>query len=201
MCIALLNCTTAPERLASVMKPVAKLDVDFSRIVVVKSSERQAVVNQQVAIGDVERVQRNGKSLAEVLSEREINLRVAGQVSAGMLRIGRTIREARAVVDIRRNVTLPRKLRVEADVERIALVMIERGIARRNLAGCGICGIEADEAAGDRSRALSDLIRVGEMNVRAIPESRRTNRRLPVPRMRAAAIVTGLKTSDSPILL
>ena len=44
---------------ASVMKVVAELYIDLRRVVVMESAEREAIINQHMAIGDVERVDRH----------------------------------------------------------------------------------------------------------------------------------------------
>src|SRR5208282_4114040 len=150
------NCTPAPKRRESVMKPIAKLRVDFARAVVVKSAKRQTVVDQQMTIGDVERSHRHGIFLAKFLAERKIDLGMAGEIRVRKLRVRRAVREAGAVIDITRRERMPGKTGVCAHVERVALVVFERGETGRRLAGrCR--GWNADQSAGDRSRALSHL--------------------------------------------
>ena len=45
-----------PHETASVVEAVAQFDVDFARVVVVKAAEGDAVVDEQAAIGDVQRI-------------------------------------------------------------------------------------------------------------------------------------------------
>ncbi len=52
------------------MKSPAQFNEYFARVVVVESAEGQAVVNQQVAIGDVERGDGGGEPFAEGFAER-----------------------------------------------------------------------------------------------------------------------------------
>ena len=69
-----------------------------------KSAERQAVINQKVAISNIESIHRDRKLLPEIFSESEIDLCMSGQVRAGKLRVGRTIGKTRAVINVRRDV-------------------------------------------------------------------------------------------------
>src|SRR5271166_4754148 len=65
---------------------------------------------------------------------------------------------------------MPGKVRIETEVERIALIVIDRRKSRRDV---------EDQAAGDRRSGLGDLIGVGEMELAPMPEIRRMQCKLP----------------------
>ena len=63
---------------ALVVEPPAKLDVDLSRIAEMEPAKRQAVVDQQVPVRNIQRGQGNGVFLSEAFPE--------GNVEGGVLR-------------------------------------------------------------------------------------------------------------------
>ena len=73
----------------SIVKPVAKLDVDLPRVVPVEAAEGQTVVDQ-MAVGHVQRIHRSRKPVAELLPQRKIEGGVLGQVVRGW--VGQTQR-------------------------------------------------------------------------------------------------------------
>ena len=82
------------------MKAVAEFDVDFAGIVPVEAAEGLAVVEIDAAIGHVQRVQRRGEALPEILADREIESCVLRQVVSGIWVPRKSIAETRAVVDV-----------------------------------------------------------------------------------------------------
>src|ERR1700728_17617 len=149
------------------MKSPAELRVDLARIIEMKSAESKAVVDQQMAVVDIQRVHGDGKALAEILSGRQIELRVAGQVWIGELRIGRSVRKPRAVVKVSRHERLPRQIGHGTEVKGVALIVIERAPSGRRRHS-------DDQATGERSLRLRHLIGISEMNLRTLPQTRRT---------------------------
>ncbi len=51
------------------MKPVAQLDKDFPRIQIVSAAERKAVVQQNPPIGNIDSLDAQRESIAELLAE------------------------------------------------------------------------------------------------------------------------------------
>src|ERR1035438_8424138 len=74
----------APQPWLSVVEPEAQFDKDFARIIPVEAPEGSAVVEFDPPIGDLQRVQRGGDALAEVLPQRQIAGRIPGQIAAGI---------------------------------------------------------------------------------------------------------------------
>src|SRR5580704_10728712 len=105
---------------ASIAKPVVDLTVDLPRIVVVKAAEGQAIVQQQMPVGQVQSRYGGGQAFPERLAECQINARMARQ----MVRRWGTVGKARAVVHIHGRKRLPGKIRVKARIQRVSLVMI-----------------------------------------------------------------------------
>src|SRR5271167_2661692 len=97
------------------MEAVADLAVHLSRIVEVKSSEGQAVVNQEMAIENIKGVNRDGESLTEGFTRGKIHGGVAGQMRGrrrNQIReiAGGAVGEARSVVHVAGKRGLPWKL-------------------------------------------------------------------------------------------
>src|ERR1700740_1535236 len=115
-----------------------------------EAAESDAVIKFDAAIGDVDGVQRRGKAFAEIFAERKIESRVPGQISAGIRLTGKCIGESGAVINIGGSVGVPGKSNIAAEVEGVALIVIER----RESGGRGKIG----ETAGDGSAALGNLL-------------------------------------------
>src|SRR5260221_12003013 len=92
------------------------------------------------------------------------------------------VREARAVIDVRRSVSARRQCVLAAQMQRIALVMIEQKKAR------GRRSARTDQAANDAAEAKSELIGIGEIELRAVADPWRTQRQLPAIDSRALYI-------------
>src|SRR5258708_7826601 len=108
------------------MEAIAQLDVNFPRVIPVEAAERLAVVKIHPAIRDIQGVQGCRESVVEILAEGEIEVRVVGQMVSGIRRVRKGIAEAGAVVTIRGEKRPPRKIDFTAEVEGIALVVVER---------------------------------------------------------------------------
>lgn len=162
------------------MKAIAELDVDLPGIVEVKSSERQAVVQQDAAIGHIQRGQRHlvFLALAEAFPQRQVKGGVLRQVIARILRVRRSIRESRAVVDVRRGENMPWKNRVDPGVQRVSLIVVDSRESRIRLASVRSRG-GTNQATRERRGVLGNLIRVGDMRLGAVPQTRRPQRDLP----------------------
>src|SRR5689334_7308795 len=122
------------KRITSVMKLVAEFDVDLARIVVMKSAEGQAVVNQKMTVRNVQCIYGDREFLAEVLAQRKIDRGVSRKVWVRELSVGRSIRECRAVVDIRRREQSPWKVCIETYIQRVSLIVIKGGKSGLRLA-------------------------------------------------------------------
>src|ERR1700687_3699556 len=111
-------------RCSLVVEAVAHLAVYLEGIVEVHAAKGEAVVDQQVAVGDVQRTQRRGESFSKRLAHGKIERSVRRQI------IGRRISvlEAGTVVHISGQVCRSRQLDVKADVQRVPLVVIERKV-------------------------------------------------------------------------
>src|SRR5260370_38286507 len=86
---------------------------------------------------------------------------------------GIAVREAGAVINVRRSVSAPWQCVLAAEMKRIALVMIEQEKAwwRRSA--------RTDQAANDEPEAKSELIGIGEIKLRAVADPWGTQRQLP----------------------
>src|ERR1700676_1114708 len=107
------------------MESVAQLDENFPRIVPVETAEGLAVVEIHAAVGHIQGVQRCGESVAEILAEGKIEGCVLRQVVPGIRRVRKGVAEAGAIVNVRGGKRSPWKCDLAADVESIALVVIE----------------------------------------------------------------------------
>ena len=110
----------------SVVEAVTQLDENFPRIVPVETAEGLTVIEVHPAIGHIQGVQRCGESVAEILAEGKIEGCVLRQVGPWIRRVREGVAEAGAVVNVRGHKRSPWKIDFTAEVEGIALVMIER---------------------------------------------------------------------------
>ena len=114
------------------MEAEADLAVELSRIVEMESAEGERIVEQDAAVGDIGCSNGGGNVLAEALSEGEVKGRVLGKVSVGIAGIGgrpggivATVGESGAVVDVGGGGDGMGEGGVEADVEGVALIVID----------------------------------------------------------------------------
>ena len=105
------------------MKTVANLDVEFARIQIVSSAESKTVVEENAAIGDVQGLNVYGEPLTETLSQREVKCGVRLEMIAGDQ--GVAVGEAGGVVDVGRSVGMEWEIVARAEVQGVALVVIE----------------------------------------------------------------------------
>src|SRR5580700_4761749 len=77
------------------------------------------------------------------------------------------VRKAGAVVHVDRGIGGGRQIRIQSDVRRIALIVIESEIPRR--------GAEIREPAIDRPVPVGRLVRIGNVSLPHTPESRRAD--------------------------
>src|SRR6266404_3585165 len=86
------------------------------------AAEGKAVVEQDAAIGDIDALHVDGESLAELLPEREVEGGVRLQMAWGRTAVGKT----RSVIDVRRGVGMEWQIVTRAEMQGVALVMIEK---------------------------------------------------------------------------
>ena len=158
------------------MKAVANLRVEFAWVQVVCSAERKTIVEKNATVGDVDAVNIHGKAFAKTFAEREVEGCVSRQM-CGSTRYGASVREARGVVHVRGSIGAPWKAVLSAEVQRVALVVVEelKAIAKR----------EIGEAAVDVAESKGELIRVGQVELAAIADARRAQGELPPVNARA----------------
>ena len=82
------------------MESIADLDINLPWVVPVEATEGLAVVKVDSAVGHVQSIQRRGKPLAEVLTQRHIESSVSRQVVSGIRLARESVAEAGAVVDV-----------------------------------------------------------------------------------------------------
>ena len=158
------------------MKPVAQLDEDFARIIPVETAECLAIVEVHAAVGHIQGIQRSGESLTEVLTDREIESCVLRQVVPWIWLPWKGIAEARAVVDVSGSKRPPGKADVPANVEGVALVVIEGTQAGIWIAE--ICG-EIRKPTANGAPTFGDLIGIGKMDLSAVSDARRAQGQFP----------------------
>src|SRR5208283_5252219 len=88
------------------------------------------------------------------------------------------IREPRAVIHIRRCERLPGQGCVKAQVQGVSLIMVNWRVSWRRFAPCGR-GSGTNQAAREGPLRLRDLIRVGQVELAAVPEAGRPQREFP----------------------
>jgi hypothetical protein len=108
------------------VKAVSQFDEKFPWIIPVETTEGLAIVEIHTAIGHIQSVQRCGESVTEILAEGKIEGCVLRQVVPRIRLISKGVAEAGAVINVRRRKRSPRKIDFAAEVESIALVVIER---------------------------------------------------------------------------
>ena len=107
------------------MEPVAKFNVHFTGVIPVKSAKGEAIVEFDATVGYVQGVERSGNIFAEFFAQGEIECGVLRQIGAGVGLSGERVGEAGAVVNVGEGMNSPGKSEVAADVQRVALIMIE----------------------------------------------------------------------------
>ena len=167
-----------PRTWCSIVEPEAHLDKDLARVIPVEAAEGLTVVKFHAAVGNVQGIQRCRDTLAEVLAHREIEGGVLRQMVSGIGLALKSVAETGAVIHIGRSIRPPRQRDVPADVQRVALIVVERTIARIRIADIGG---EVGEAPVDAAGGFGDLIGVGQTNLPAVCDARRTQRQLPAP--------------------
>ena len=119
-----------------VFETIADLAVDLAGVVVVEAAEGEAVVEQDAIVGNVGGGDGGREFFAEAFADGEIDAGVLGQVCVGVGGggIGITVGEAGAVVDVGGGGDAPGEGGVEADVEGVALVVVDRGVVEADVA-------------------------------------------------------------------
>ena len=107
-------------------KPVLHLPIDLSGIEVVSAAKGEAITQQKVAVGAVQRIEGEGPSFAETLAEREVEGRVLREPCRSAI-----IREAGSIVEVSTCPTAPGKIHISARAERVLLVVVQKESIRR----------------------------------------------------------------------
>src|SRR5215831_4639149 len=108
------------------MKPVAHLHVNLPRIGVMCTAEGLTVIQQESPVGQVERCRGDREPFPDILSQRQIKSRMRLQMRGY---IARSVCEPRAVVHIAARNYASRQIEIEAGMQRVALVMVQKEIA------------------------------------------------------------------------
>src|SRR5208283_3445893 len=108
-------------------------------------------------------------------AEREIEGGVLRQIGTWVRISRKSVGEAGAVVNVGGGVGAPGEADVSTEVERVALVMIERTEVNAWRADGG----EIRQSPGDDAAAIGDLVGVGEVNLSAMGKAGRAQREFP----------------------
>src|SRR5271168_2146087 len=162
--------------LFSVVETVANLGDDLARIQKVRASERETVIEEHAAVGDVDPLHVDGETFPKALADSKIKRRVRLEVVIGVRR-RIAIGEAGSVVDVCGNVAAPGQRVLPAEVQRVALVVIEQAEA--------VAERKVGKPAVDVAEAEGQLIGVGQVELQAILDARRANRQFPAVDARA----------------
>jgi len=95
---------------------VPEFAIDLSRVVVVKATERQTVVQLHATVRHIQCGYGNGVFLAEGFAQRNVERGVLRQIRARILRVRKPVCEPRPVVHIRRSIRVPGKTSIETEV-------------------------------------------------------------------------------------
>src|ERR1700731_1779962 len=155
----------------SIMKAIAELGINLARIVPVKAAEGHAVVEFHATVGDVQSVERNRISLAEILTQRQIKSRVLRQIISRVRLAGKRVAEAGAVIDVGRSIALPWQRHIASHIQRITLVVIEWRQTRRKR--------KIRQSAGNGSAAFRNLIGICQVDLSAMRDARRAQCEFP----------------------
>ncbi len=107
----------------SIVKTVPQLDKNFARIQVVRSAKRKTIVEQDAPVGDVDALQVDGESFPETFAEGKVERGVRPKMVAG--HVGIAVCEAGRVIHVRRGVGMEWQIVARAEMQSVALVMIE----------------------------------------------------------------------------
>src|ERR1700734_461769 len=93
---------------SSEVEAIAHLAVDLARIVVVKASEGEAVVQQPARVGNVLCIDGDRPIFTDRLTHRQVRGYVAGQIgtSVGRGRVRIAVGKSRTVIDVERGIEL-----------------------------------------------------------------------------------------------
>lgn len=157
------------------MKTVAHLRVEFARVQVVSSAESKTIVEQDAAVGDVQGLNVYGKLLTKTLSQREIKCGVRLEMITADH--GVAVGEAGGVVDVGRSVGMEWEIVPRAQVQGVALVVIEEAEA--------VTKGKVGETTIDVAKGEGELVRIGQVNLSTIADAGRTQRKFPTVDARA----------------
>src|SRR5579872_8822 len=153
-----------------VVKSIAKFHKHLSWIIPVEASEGDAVVEFDAAVGDIEGAERGGEALAEIFAQGQIESGVLREIVSGIGLSGKGVGESRSVIDVGGGVGVVGQGEISAEVEGVALVVIQRSPVRIGKIG---------EPAIDESAGPGHLIGVGKMKLATVGDAGRAQRDLP----------------------
>src|SRR5205823_4420563 len=107
-----------------IIKPIFHLHRHAPWVSKMGAAKRVAVVQQKALVADVGRGQLCRPRLAKTLANSKIDRSMRRQVSGTI-----TIEETRAIVQIAGYPRLPRQIRIEAEAQRVTLVVVEEEVA------------------------------------------------------------------------
>src|ERR1700722_5056900 len=154
-----------------IVEAIAEFGVNFPGLVPVESAEGDTIIQFHAAVGYIQPVQRNGVLFPEIFAHRQIESGVSGQISPRIRLAGKGVAETGTIINIHRDIAAPGEIRIPADIQSVALIVIER----RQACGQG----KISQAAGNGPAALCDLIRVCQMNLGPMRDARRTQCEFP----------------------
>src|ERR1700676_2707822 len=105
------------------MESIPHLQINLPRICVMRPTKRQAIVQQEPAVGEVQSGHCGSKSFRKALADRKIESGVRLQVPGN---ITRAIGEARAVVQTAGRPSSKRKANVEVGMQSMPLIMVQQ---------------------------------------------------------------------------
>jgi hypothetical protein len=155
------------------METIAHLGVNLAGIDVVGSAKGETVIQENAAVGYIGCGQRDGKALPETLAEGQVKRRMAWQMRGRRRAVG----ETRSIVDIGGGVTPPWQVHNSTHMQSVSLIVVERSktIAKGKIG----------ETAVDVAETESQLIRIGHVDLSAIPDSRGAQGQFPATDTRA----------------
>lgn len=142
-----------------------------------RPAKRKAVVQQNAPIRDVDALHVDAELFPEAFPQCEIKRRVRLEMVSRIRWSWIAVREARRIVNVRRSIRIPRQSVLSAEMQSVALVVVEKTEA--------ITKGKIRQTAIDITETERQLIRIGQVNLCAIANARRTQRQFPAIDARA----------------
>lgn len=125
-----------------------------------RSAKSETVVQQQSSIGHICAAHGEREPFAKILTERQVKGSMALQMRWRWIAVG----ETRAIVNIGRSITTPGQIHEPANMQGIELIVVERAET--------IAEGKVGEPSIDVAEPKSHLVRIGHINLGAIPDVR-----------------------------